>query len=281
MPRITLERTLKTSFVDMSYAQKEAPIKAFRDYNRRVRLLGETGRLGVEDLLELIDSGQEDRSATMVDVAALALAERSDGVQLFEPGSSAVMVAGGGRLIGAYDNPNPDPTLQSYGPGLMWALLKIGQERYAATTVCSSANLAEGYGSVNQALTGKLLEEVAYSERQHIGGSAAPRYLNPGSTSMRALEYELLFCGVSGILARNEFRSLATEFPYLRHIASEAHSSGATAGFDGNLYAGSLDSTMASRMLGAVVGDQICETSFTERALGDIQSRHLSGINVH
>jgi hypothetical protein len=280
VPRLTLEQTMQTSFADIRDPSSD---KAFHDYNRRIAYLAENGRLQEEDFRELIAPDQ-DVSAAIGDVADTALSERFSGQQLYLPGYSAVVVEENGSIIGVQEKPNDIAKLSSYGPGLMWAMRKIGEERLAAKRTASSASIMPGYAVVGQVLRGKELAEMPYGDRHHVGGATEQLFLHPLSSSMRQFEHILVHAGVSGVVARPEFQQMAQTNPQTRQIYEQANSHFDTwlDGFDGNMFAGSLDSTLGAFMLSEVVGNPIEGTlAFTKQALRSIVSRHQDGVNVH
>lgn len=291
MPKITLERTLETSYRDLGgyHTPIEDAAAAFKDYNRRIKLLGVSGRLQIEDLVELIPEDEGARynvTEKVRSVADKALAEKNEkGDELYWPGSSTVIVTGSGRVIAAYDNPNDIPYLNAAGPGLMWALLKVGQERYAAgrTKGVSGGGWMPGYQAVSDALTMKPMAHIPYGQRHHIGGASTKRSLYPGSDSMRVLETEDLHAGVSGVVATGALRQRALDIGFeLRTIIDQAEKYDVLDGFAGNLLAGSLDSTLGSLMLVAACDDVPRDPrTFTEFALDAAIHRHKDGINVH
>lgn len=168
--RLTLEKTMQTSFVAIGDRSSD---KAFHDFNRRIGLLAESGKLRQEDVRELI-STDRDVSTVIEGVAKAALSEglhdESEGFYL--PGYTAVVADESGELLGAQEKPNDIEKLKSYGPSLMWAMRKIGHERYAASRTSDTGSERRGYVVVSTALTGKPLEAVPYGDRHHVGGAS-------------------------------------------------------------------------------------------------------------
>lgn len=285
MARITLEKTLGTSFNEMHDPSLEASKKAFRDYNRRIKLLGQTGRLRSEDVAELINprisNGESQKMEKAADEALSETDRRSR--RLYMPGFSAVMIQECGYVLGVVEKPNDVPELNSYGPGLMWALLKVGQEKFASVVAKSSGSLGQGYRAVSDALTGKVLEDIPYADRHHIGGSSISRSLYPDSISMRKFETEKIHVGVSGVIGTPALRAYATmESSQSMAIVQEAERTGALAGFAGNLLAGSIDSTLGSVMLLAACDEQLSgRNPYTNLLFESVVSRRDAGINVH
>ncbi len=286
MTKLNLEKVMSTSFAEMADPDVRSSRKALLDYNRRIKLLGQTGRLGIEDISELIGGigHTPDVSAAIKKTASEALAETHEGAALYQPGCSAVVVSEGygGTILGAYENLNPDPTLASYGPGLMWAMLKVGQERYATKQAQSSGSVMPGYATVTEALTGKDMLATPHEERHHIGGSSDLRSLYPEcrNSSMRYYEDEVIMAGVSGVLATERFHHLARSMPELEGAVEQADTTDVLGGFEGNMFAGSLDSTLATFILVQVVDPRFIGR-YTDLALSSIATRHAAGINVH
>lgn len=284
MEKITLEKVLGASLVEVRDYSSVGIIKPFEEYNRRIRTLGEAGRLSFEEVRSVMDEGLIDHSS-IIDLTVNTDLVYSGG--LFLPGASAVIANDKGSVVGVYDNLNDDPTLKSYGPGLMWALLKVGQEAFASG-IGSFGNTQPGYNWVRRGLEdvdeqGELLD-TPYEKRHHIGGASvrtSERLDLPGRGRDR-LAKATLYCGVSGVLATEQFREGCRADYRLKDIEIEARNSGALGGFEGNLYAGSLDSTLANRILAKVVGaDEHQEEPFSQQAKIDILSRSVAGINVH
>lgn len=283
MARLTLEKTFRTSFVEMGDPEPSASKKAFLDFNRRIKHLGSARGLSESDFRELMGSWSgQDRSPLMARIGEEALEEKDEaGFNLFLPGFSALVVSETGLVEGVYDQPNQDPTLSSFGPGLMWAALKVGQEKFAASRLSASSVTGEGYAEVSRALTGEPdLRNIPLAERHHIGGNSMLHYLNPQSSSMRALETRVVMAGVSGVLYAPAFIYRICEDPDALRIAQEGRASGALDSFEGNLFAGSLDSTLAGRVLVGLY-DIPQEDSFADRAISDVKNRHLQGVNPH
>lgn len=274
MSRLTLEKTMKTSFVDIGDTSSDAP---FHEYNERIGRLAENGRLSEQDIRELIASGR-DVSETIDQVASTALSEVliEEGDRLFLPGYTAVIADEDGELLGVQEKPNDIPKLKSYGPSLMWAMRKIGHERYATSRTGCSASERSGYVAVSKALTGKPFEDVPYGERHHIGGASIEVKNADERSSTR------VHAGVSGVVATPEFREWAYADQRTRRIADEAgrHLRTWLDGFYGNMFAGSLDSTLGALILEEVDGYDT-KGLFTETALMSIARRHAGGINVH
>lgn len=281
MPKLTLEKTFETSFRDIAYEDREGSLAAFNDYNRRIKLLGERGRLGINAFQDLIHP-ERDRSDQVAEIGTKALQEKSEqGDGLFELGFSAIVTTGD-YIDAVYDNPNPDPVLNSYGPGLMWAALKIGQERFAKANARSSSTVAEGYRVVNEALTGKpTIKSVPFASRHHIGGNGIAYSAYPESSSMRILEEISSHAGVSGVLYRPAFLALALKYEGISGLVDEAHETDALDGFEGNLFAGSIDSTLAGRILLGLYQPQVAQPAFIDSAVSDILARRERGINIH
>lgn len=283
MPRLTLEKTFRTSFVEMADPNPSASTKAFKDFNRRIKHLGSSKGLTATDFRGLMGSWEGvDISQQVEEIGREALGEKDEaGFVYFLPGFSALVVSETGLVEGVYDRPNQDPTLSSYGPGLMWAALKIGQEKFAASRIRASSVIGEGYREVSEALTGESdLQKVELAKRHHIGGNSMLHYLNPQSSSMRALENRVVMAGVSGVLHAPAFTYRVCEDPDLIEIAREARINGALGGFEGNLFAGSLDSTLAGRILTGIYDEPQLDT-FTNRAISDVKNRYAQGINPH
>lgn len=281
MAKLTLEKTFRTSFTEMGDPDPSASRKAFKDFNRRVKHLGSTRGLSEADFHELMTSGS-DRSQQVWEIGKEALGEKDEAdFDLFMPGFSALVVSETGLVEGVYDRPNQDPVLSSFGPGLMWAALKIGQEKFSASRLRASSVTGAGYRAVSEVLTGESdLQKIPPGDRHHIGGNSMLHYLNPHSSSMRALETRVVMAGVSGVLYAPAFIYKVGEDPYTLRIAQEGRASGALDGFEGNLFAGSLDSTLAGRILMGIYGAPQ-EESFIDRALSDVRNRNAQGINPH
>lgn len=280
MSKLTLEQTFSESFRQIS--NPEHAQEGFVAFNRRMRYLGkkDDGRISEGAFRELIRDGR-DRSEELAEIGRVALA--GDG--LFESGFSGIVMVGG-YIDAVHDDPNPDPTLTSYGPGLMWASLKLAQERLSGTMDRASSVTEVGYRAVNQALTGKSLEDVPYPDRHHIGGSSLDYYIDPERHSLRGFELLIVEAGISGVLAKPKFHSLVSGDPQLTRLANEAHETGALGGFAGNLFAGSVDSSLATHILLNTYGKKSysleeINRSFGERVVNDIIRRHGNGINVH
>jgi hypothetical protein len=175
------------------------------------------------------------------------------------------------------EDPNVIPKLQSYGPSLMWAMRKLGHERYATTRTGSTASELLGYSAVNMALNGSHITNISYGNRHHIGGASSWLEQDDLRSNSR------LHAGVSGVVATDTFRNhLATVDDRIRQIASEAllNNQEYLDDFTGNMFAGSLDSTLGAFILEEVAGYDT-KGLFTETALMSIARRHASGINVH
>lgn len=281
MPKLTLEKTFETSFKDIAYEGREGSLAAFKDYNRRIKLLGEGGRLGIDAFRELVHP-ERDRSDQLAEIGIKALQERSgQGDELFELGFSAIVTTGD-YIDAVYDNPNPNPVLNSYGPGLMWAALKIGQERFAKANARSSSTTMEGYRVVNEALTGKpSIRSVPFASRHHIGGNGVAYSAYPQSSSMRRLEEMSSHAGVSGVLYKPAFLATALKCDGIPELVDEAHETDALDGFEGNLFAGSIDSTLAGRILLGLYHPQVSQPAFVDSVVNDILARREIGVNIH
>ena len=279
MAKLTLEKTFSDSFRAVS--NPEHATEGFKAFNRRMRFLGkrDDGRISAGSFRELIRG--YDKSEQVAEIGRAALAQ-SD---LFLPGFSGIVMVGG-FIEAVHDDPNPDPTLASYGPGLMWASLKLAQERLAITMAGAAGATREGYEVANSALTQKSLEDVPYGDRHHIGGNGLDFYIHPDALGLRRLEKAIAIAGISGVLPKPNFHSLVLGDPNLTKLASEAHETGALGGFIGNLFAGSIDSTLAAHILLQVYGagtynPESINVPLGERVVEDISRRHKAGINVH
>jgi hypothetical protein len=278
MAKLTLEKTMNTSFIEMRDSSDiKGSIKAFQDYNRRIKLLGANGRLDMDST--------NDISGIITKTARQLLSEKDDdGQKLYLPGHSAVVVEADGTIVGARSVANDIPYLNRCGDGLMWALLKVGQESFAYAHAHSSASLEAGYRAVSGALTGLPFDVIPFADRQHIGGSTVLKSLYPNSESMRKLEVVPVFAGVSGVVATPAFRDLAVaKSPEVLPIMHEAYSEPEILdGFEGNMFAGSIDSTLASFILTSVIASiPDGERPFTNHAVASILTRHAAGINIH
>ncbi len=281
MSKLTLEKTMKTSFLEMNDPEAAASKKAFQDYNHRIRLLGETARLEEAAIRELIDPSR-DVSDAICSLAGVALSDERRGKLLYHPGVSSVIVGETGNIMGVYESPNDIPVLTAYGPGLMWALLKVGQERYACCRARSSAAEEEGYKVITEALHGQDMATVPYGQRPHIGGATAQKSLHPESTSLRKYETVGLHAGVSGVVGTEQLWWLAAFDKELQLAATEAVQRGYLDGFRGNLFAGSLDSTLGAVMLQSIIdGTTLQPGQYTDLAVQSIKRRVKMGINVH
>jgi hypothetical protein len=279
--KLTLETTFSDSFRAISSPEHATAIEGFKAFNRRMRFLGRQndGRISLNSFRELIRG--YDKSEEVADVGRAALAQ-SD---LFLPGFSGIVMVGD-FIDAVHDDPNPDPTLKSYGPGLMWASLKLAQERLATTVASATGATKEGYEAVNSALAQKPLEDIAYKDRHHIGGNGLDFYIHPDAPSLRRCEKAIAIAGISGVLPKPNFHSLVLGDPNLTKLASEAHETGVLGGFTGNLFAGSVDSSLAAHILLQLYGTKSYTTKeinrpFEERVVNDILRRHDAGINVH
>ncbi len=281
MAKLTLETTFNDSFRAISNPENATAIEGFEAFKRRMRFLGkkDDGRISLNSFRELIR--RDDKSERVAEVGRTALAQSG----LFQPGFSAIVMVGD-FIDAVHDDPNPDPTLNSYGPGLMWASLKLAQERLAATMVNAGSTTTEGYGAVNNALTGERLEDVPFADRHHIGGMGLDFRIDPGAPGARAFESAIAIAGVSGVLPKPDFHSLILGNPDLTNLAYEAHMTNALGGFTGNLFAGSVDSTLATHILLQIYGpgsytSKALNTPFEKRVVDDILRRRKAGINVH
>jgi hypothetical protein len=286
---ITLERTLETSFVAIGEAEQlDDRFRAFREYNGRINYLDQQGRLTLDAVRDLTEEwGSENYHIDYM--AGRVLGEKHEGQALYNPGYSAVIVDEYGKVKGAGEDPRQFPEVLKYGSGLKFALLKVGQEKLAVeATGWSTVNIGS-YEVVNQALTGKPLDEVPYGGRHHIGGAAALDFVGPKRDRLR------LFAGVSGVVATEAFFDMARNYPnglreYLVAIMDEAQADPAIlGGFKGNMFAGELDSGLGSFMLHIATGyDPYTHPSgrgvvnhFTPMIVHGIVRAHEDGINVH
>ncbi len=246
MPQLTLRKTMETSFRDISWGET----KAYKDYERRIRLLGETGRLTINHLREAsIDSGRDelnDELAAHID-QELSACEGSGTVPVFWPGCSAVLVGGRGDIIFAYDNPNDNETLTSYGPGLMWALVKAGQERLVTQEIGAVASSKDGYRYLCDQILPAGYEGTSYANRLHIGGFALNSVgARRGHWGMGSMDAATTYAGVSGVLLRDPsdfFRDPVVSEVYKNALLIDSHG-----GFEGNIGAGANDTLLASRL---------------------------------
>lgn len=108
------------------------------------------------------------------------------------------------------------------------------------------------------------------------------------SDSMRRHEYGVATVGVSGVLHKPDFRKLARQNSVVRAAELAARKTNALAGSEGNLFAGSLDSSLGARIVLGLYDNEVLNIaegvgslSFAEMAVEDIAKRHAIGINVH
>lgn len=277
MARLTLEKVMQKSFIDIGDTSSDV---AFHEFNESIGKLAEANTLREEDIRELIDPDL-DMSDVIDKTAQLALSETitidTAEVSLYLPGYTAVVVDSRGRILGVKEDPNVIPKLQSYGPSLMWAMRKLGHERYSTTRTGSTASELLGYSAVNVVLNGSHITNISYGNRHHIGGASSWLERDDLRSNTR------LHAGVSGVVATDTFRNhLATVDDRIRSIASEAllNNQEYLDDFTGNMFAGSLDSTLGAFILEEVAGYDT-KGLFTETALMSIARRHADGINVH
>lgn len=275
MSKLTLEKIMRTSFVDIGDTSSDVP---FHEYNERIGHLAEADRLRGEDIRGLIEPNR-DISGSIDQVAQTALSGTVSGYPedspLYLPGYTAVVADSEGDILGVQEKPNDIPKLQEYGPSLMWAMRKIGHERYATSRTGDTGSERLGYTVVSAALTGKVLGDVPYGDRHHVGGSS----IALENADLRS--FIRLHTGVSGVVATPYFREWVYADARTRLIHDEAghHFNTWLDGFRGNMFAGSLDSTLGAFVLADVAGHNV--TDFTETAIEAIVRRHADGINVH
>ena len=207
---------MQTSFVDIGDTSSDVP---FHEYDERIGQLAEADRLRAEDIRELIEQSR-DVSGSIDQTAQAALSETISGdledLPLYLPGYTAVVADSEGDILGVQEKPNDIPKLKEYGPSLMWAMRKIGHERYASSRTGDTGSERLGYTAVSAALTGKALEDVPYGDRHHIGG-ASIALENADSRS-----FTRLYAGVSGVVATPYFREWVYADSRTRQIHDEA-----------------------------------------------------------
>ncbi len=284
MAKLTLERVMRTSFDEMCNPDPGAARKAFRGYNRQIKLLGITSRLGINDIRELIRP-EDDVSNMMAEVAASALAEKDQGSGLYLLGCTAVAarrdgpnpIMGVHDVANSYDGSFPELTARR----LMLAMWALGEEQYATTVTKGTASLIVGYRAVEEALTGRDFDDTVQEERHLLGGSSGFRSFNPTSTSMRFYEGEVVMAAVSDVRPTKQFHDLARSMPSLDMVVKQVDAIAEARGYGVNLLAGSLGSTLATLMLEQVVQPGFVSGRFTDRAFASAVARHESGINIH
>ncbi len=262
-----LENIMKTSFVKIGDTTTDAPL---HDYLGRISELAKAGDLQAADVRAAVNpTADRWRHIKMV-------ADEAVGSKFFEPGYSTVVADEQGRILGVVDKGNDIPKLLEYGPPLQWAMSKIGHERFAATHRAGSANSMPGYKKVSDALKGRPLSEIPYGERHHIGGATLL-----AREGLRLLSSET-YAGTTGVIGTHPFKEFAaSKEPAIRTIIDEAEADRDVTldNFDGNLFAGSLDSTLSANILGRLNGTYA--PVYSRQAIHDIISRHDHGINVH
>ena len=284
MTKLSLERVMETTFIELGQTDGSGEVnyesdasKALRAYNKQIGLLARTGRLSAEIASDLIEPsfsrvGQIQAAADEIlkttfmywPPGARRSGMRPDVMRLFEPGISAVLADNEGRILDVYDNPNDNPVLKSYGTGFEYK--KIAQERFAQAHTGSQA-CWEGYGAVVKALTGQELDQVPYGERVHIGGASTPdQYL-----------------GVSGVLLTSRGLARLEKLPEIAQLAQEARTFNYHDGFEGNLFAGSVDSSIANEILEVIRYDRSVNKYVSQAWLtGAIEIRaEMTDVNVH
>lgn len=293
MSRLTIERVLETSYLDMGSTNHKEAVKALKGYSRQIKLLGENA-CRLEPLKEMIDPvecAQPKIEAAVVDALGVTYVHwpagarragmRPDTAPVFRPGCSAVVLRDTGKVCGVYDTPNNDPRLWAYGSGLMWAMLHVGREKFTISQAGSSACIPEGYQLISRALFGNEVYGLPLGEKHHIGSSTRQISMYPHSTSMRRFETLPFHAGVSGVLLTAGGLEHLLKDSKLRIIADEARATNAHDGFDGNIFAGSIDSSLGSYILASMDETAGHLDNFSTYATQAIKERHAHGINVH
>lgn len=288
MSKINLEKIMNSQFLDLDEG-KPNNLKAYQD---SLKILAESNMLTFEQVTDLVTPsvGLPAEVSDRIEVVAhLALDNEKGGLLdpvskegIFLPGYSAVVVTESGDIVGVQSKPNQIPKLESYGPGLMWALMKAGHERFARVYGVESTS-KEGYELVGRVLNdGSKPSDLPLAQRQHIGGAG-----RIGANFMQPT----LYAGVSGVVLRDPglMRQLPEED--IATILDEAYADreGILDDFDQNLFAGSLDSSLATEILDGIYHPEIVQAAnngsdhqrFAYRALRDVIKRRNDGINVH
>jgi hypothetical protein len=262
-----LENIMKTSFVKIEDTSTDAPL---HDYLGQIGELAKAGDLQAADVRAAIDPVIDwSRQIEMI-------ADEAVGSKFFKPGYSTVVADEQGHLLGVVNKGNNIPKLLEYGPPLQWAMSKIGHERFATTRRAGSANNMPGYKKVSNVLKDRPLSEIPYGERHHIGGATLL-----AREGLRILSSET-YAGTTGVIGTEKFRTFAADKDAaIRTIIDEAEADREVTldNFDGNLFAGSLDSTLSASILSRLNG--VYTPVYSRQAIKDIISRYDQGVNVH
>lgn len=256
---------------------------AFLEYRAKIKELDAKDRLTESHVLELVDEDSlvqkrlggavEEALGSGIRIGQTPL--RIEG-RSFKPGASVIVSESGGKVRGIYHRPNQDEILLSYGNGLLWAAMKLGDESYAFAHGASTADPLDnrGYNAVCKALTGKDLQDVPFKDRPHLGGASLDLRKRPGHGN----QGPLLHAGVSGVLLTNQaLRAVINEDSALKLMHWHAQAEQADDGFAGNIFAGSIDSK-----IGNLVLSYVTNTWHTRDVDLDVTVAQFSnGVNVH
>lgn len=255
--------------------------EAYLEYRTKIRELDNLERLTEGDVQELVaGSVIKDRLPAAVEktlagtISLGPTAIKVDG-RTFEPGASAIIAESGGKIRGVHHQPNDDETLSSYGNGLLWAAMKLGDESYAYANGTSTADMVDttGYRAVCKVLTGKQFKDVPFKDRPHLGGATLDLTKRPGHGN----QGPLLHAGVSGVLLTTPALYAMLNHESLKLLYRHAQFEGADENFVGNIFAGSIDSSIGSLIL-----QEVCNMPQpNEVDMAATVSQFIHGVNPH
>jgi hypothetical protein len=193
----------------------------------------------------------------------------------FLPGVSVMVADSHGNVLAAHDRPNDNEQLAAYGNGLMWAAFKLGDEAYAYGKGYTGATTEGGYAEVSKVLLDKEFQELPFKDRHHLGGATRDnRFTERGLRK----DGQLVYAGVSGVLLEPfALGMIQASDRELRNIATHARRENAHEGFEGNIFAGSIDSAVAGQILDELVHD----SPLSAIELAQIKDQFAVGINPH
>ncbi|HSH55894.1 MAG TPA: hypothetical protein VK983_03645 [Candidatus Limnocylindrales bacterium] len=280
MSKLSFEKVMADTYPAIATPAGEEAYKAYRS---QIKWLDAHERLNASNIMELVD---ED-SSVQQSLGAAAETVLSGGLRIgqnpirvegrsFEPGVSIIIAESDGSVHGAYHQPTQNETLLSYGNGLLWAAVKLGDESYAYAHGASTADPQDnsGYNAVCRALAGKDLQDIPFKDRVHLGGST----MDLTKQSDPDIQGPLLHAGVSGVLLTDQaLQAVLHEDDALKLIHQHAQAEQADDGFSGNIFAGSIDSTIGHLVLG-----QVTDTSTSSGVdMAVTIAQFSNGVNVH
>lgn len=261
--------------------------EAYIEYRAKLKELDAKDLLTEGHVSELVDGNSpiQDRLSGAVDeVLASGICIEHKPIHTegrsFEPGASVIIAESDGSVHGVYYRPVQEETLLSYGNGLLWAAMKLGDESYAlATQGASAANISNpfrrlGYNAVCNALTGMDLQDIPFKDRPHLGGATLDfrNRLDHGN------QRPLLHAGVSGVLMTAEALHAVTHMDRTLNLMYEhAKAENAHDGFEGNIFAGSVDGIIGSLILSRVTNTYTSPGVDLNITIGQFSN----GVNVH